>query len=84
MINIYCCPVVGYIYDVLASVGFVAVLGENWFEFRWDNALKHYQIAIKELFPIVLAIEIWVNTCLTKEFCSCRTIWLKLILSTKI
>lgn len=48
--------------DASGSVGFAAVLGKNWFASRWDNDLKHYQIAIKELFPIVLAIEIWGNT----------------------
>lgn len=53
--------------DASGSVGFAAVLGKNWFASRWVNPLKHYLIAIKKLFQIVLAIEIWRNTLFNKK-----------------
>lgn len=43
--------------DASVSVDFAAVLGKNWFASRWVNPFKHYLIAIKKLFQIVLAIE---------------------------
>ena len=39
--------------------GFAAVLGSKWFVGDWPNDLKSFHITIKELFPIVLALEIW-------------------------
>ena len=37
------------------------VLSTELFALRWDTVseLNHHQIAIKELFPIVLVLEIW-------------------------
>jgi hypothetical protein len=35
------------------------VFGSLWFAKAWPSHLQHYQIAVKELFPIVLALEIW-------------------------
>lgn len=31
----------------------------EWFAYSWNDEMKHYKIAIKELFPIVLALEHW-------------------------
>lgn len=45
--------------DAPGSRGFVAVLGSSWFACEWPESLENYQICIKELFPIVLALEIW-------------------------
>jgi hypothetical protein len=46
--------------DASGSLGFAAVLGTDWFALGWGEVLNfEYQIAIKELFPIVLALEIW-------------------------
>ncbi|XP_062593507.1 uncharacterized protein LOC134254984 isoform X1 [Saccostrea cucullata] len=47
--------------DASGSLGFAAVLGTSWFALSWEEVLDlaQYQIAIKELFPIVLALEIW-------------------------
>lgn len=45
--------------DAAGSKGFAAVFGSEWFAYAWSDAMKHYQIAIKELFPIVLALEHW-------------------------
>lgn len=40
---------------------FAAVLGINWFALSWESVpdLAQSHIASKELFPIVLALEIW-------------------------
>ena len=45
--------------DASDSVGFAAILGSEWFASLWFDELRQYQIAIKELFPIVIAMEIW-------------------------
>lgn len=45
--------------DASGSLGFAAIFGSNWFVSHWRENTKNYQIAIKELFPIVLAIEVW-------------------------
>lgn len=45
--------------DAAGSKGFAAVFGSEWFAYAWRDAMKQYQIAIKELFPIVLALEDW-------------------------
>ncbi|VDI80146.1 Hypothetical predicted protein [Mytilus galloprovincialis] len=39
--------------------GFAAVFGSKWFSGQWPPELKDLHITVKELFPIVLAIEIW-------------------------
>ena len=47
--------------DASGSLGFAAVLGTEWFALSWDivPGLADKQIAIKELFPIVVALELW-------------------------
>jgi hypothetical protein len=40
-------------------VGFAAVFGKNWFAEKWQTKMAQLHINILELFPIVLAIEIW-------------------------
>ena len=47
--------------DASASIGFEGVLNTEWFALSWDTVfeLGHHQLAIKELFPILLALEIW-------------------------
>ncbi|XP_062614297.1 uncharacterized protein LOC134276023 [Saccostrea cucullata] len=47
--------------DASGSLGFAAILGNEWFASHWDFLQNDCQIAVKELFPIVLAIEIWGN-----------------------
>ncbi|KAK3105594.1 hypothetical protein FSP39_001375 [Pinctada imbricata] len=46
--------------DASGAIGFAAVLQDQkiWFAHKWAINLMDYQIAIKELFPIVLALEI--------------------------
>lgn len=43
------------------SVGFAGVLENNWFASKWPEQLEDYQIAIQELFPTVLAMEVWTH-----------------------
>ena len=45
--------------DASGNAGFAAVFGSWWFAESWPSYLKEYQIAIKELFPIVVALELW-------------------------
>ena len=45
--------------DASGSQGFGAIFKTHWFSGTWPEGLKHFQITLKELFPIVLALEIW-------------------------
>lgn len=45
--------------DESVSLLFAAVLGSQWFVSKRPLELNDYQICIKELFPIVLALEVW-------------------------
>ena len=55
--------------DAAGSIGYGAVFNTHWFHGEWPSHLMHYQITFKELFPIVLAVEIWGshlrNKCIT-------------------
>ena len=39
--------------------GFAAVFGSKWFVGNWPEDMKNLHITVTELFPIVLAMEIW-------------------------
>ena len=45
--------------DSAGSLGYAAVLGKRWFFGHWPDSWKSLNITILELFPIVLATEIW-------------------------
>ena len=45
--------------DASGLLGFAAVFGDKWFAAAWTDSLFPMQIAVKELFPIVVALEIW-------------------------
>ena len=45
--------------DAAQEFGFGAVFGQKWFYGNWPLAWKEYNIVILELFPIVLALEVW-------------------------
>ena len=55
--------------DASGSIGFAGILGKEWFALRWDPVpdSDQFQIAIKELFSIVLALEIWGKSLENKE-----------------
>jgi len=42
--------------------GYAAVFGSKWFAGIWPPEMKDLNITVKELFPIVLAMEIWGHT----------------------
>ena len=45
--------------DSAGSIGFGAVFGNRWLHGLWPASWKTYNIAVLELFPIVIAIHIW-------------------------
>jgi hypothetical protein len=45
--------------DAAGSFGFGAIFWKKWFYGSWPDDLKGYSITLKELFPIVLAVEVW-------------------------
>jgi hypothetical protein len=45
--------------DASGNADLAAVFGSWCFAESWPSYLKEYQIAIKELFPIVVALELW-------------------------
>lgn len=45
--------------DAAGSIGFGAVFGRHWFHGTWPELWKIYNIAVLELFPIVIAVHIW-------------------------
>ena len=45
--------------DAAGSLGFGAMFENNWFNGSWPAQIAHLPITFKELFPIVLALEIW-------------------------
>ena len=45
--------------DLLGCLGYAAVLGKHWFHEHWPDSWKSLNITLLELFPLVLATEIW-------------------------
>ena len=48
-----------HFYTDASRLGFCAILGNKWFSQEWAPLQRALQITIKELFPIVPAVEIW-------------------------
>lgn len=44
-----------------SGLGYAAILGSHWFQGSWPKSWRPLHIAIKELFPIVLAVQVWGN-----------------------
>lgn len=45
--------------DAAGAVGFGAFFGNNWFNGKWLELQRNLSIAYKELYPIVVAADIW-------------------------
>jgi hypothetical protein len=45
--------------DASGVLGFSAVSGPQWFACKWPFELEEHHISVKELFPIILALEVW-------------------------
>ena len=43
----------------LGPGGCAAFSGSEWFQFEWSSSTAAYQITVKELLPIVMAMAIW-------------------------
>ncbi|KAK3086988.1 hypothetical protein FSP39_000072 [Pinctada imbricata] len=47
------------LYTDASNLGFGAVFNDQWFYHAWHASWENYHITIKELFPIVLALEVF-------------------------
>lgn len=45
--------------DASTTFGYGAIFGLHWFSGLWNNGWEHQNITLLELYPIVLAVEIW-------------------------
>lgn len=45
--------------DASGSIGYAAVFGSQWFYGNWDSNWQYKNIAVLELYPIVVAIKVW-------------------------
>ena len=45
--------------DASGSLGFAAIFGAKWLQGHWHDSLRDENITTKELFPIVLVMEVW-------------------------
>lgn len=54
--------------DASGSHGYRAVFGKSWFYGAWDAEWRDINITVKDLYPIVLAVEVWgkrmANSCI--------------------
>ena len=50
-----------------SGLGYAAVLMGQWFQGHWPPSWLYLNIAIKELFPIVLALHLWPNILVDKR-----------------
>lgn len=47
------------LYTDASNIGFGCYLGNQYFSGVWPKAWESYHITFKELFPIVLAVQLW-------------------------
>jgi hypothetical protein len=52
-----------------SGLGFGGTFGTKWFSEKWTNEWKDYHISVKELFHIVIAVEIWGQVMANKKVC---------------
>lgn len=55
--------------DASGALGYGAVFQQSWFFGLWDKNWLEMSITIKELYPIVLAIELWGHKLANKSVC---------------
>ena len=66
--------------DAASTQGFAAVFGSRWFNGTFPDIWQSYNIAVLELYPIVVALELWGQYIWqTTQSCSSLTtkLWLK-------
>jgi hypothetical protein len=49
--------------DASGSLGYGAVFQQSWFYGEWDENWEDVNITVKELYPIVLGIDLNLDTC---------------------
>ena len=57
--NILATHEIGLFTDASGSLGYGAVFGKAWFNGHWSTWWLQQNITLKELYPIVLAVEVW-------------------------
>jgi len=55
--------------DASGSLGYGAVFQKSWFSGVWDVSWSDVNITVKELYPIVVAFEIWGDKLENKSVC---------------
>ena len=55
--------------DSSGAVGFAGVFGNHWFNGAWDESWIDRDISIKEMLPVVIALEVWGH--LIRDHCIC-------------
>ena len=55
--------------DASGRQGYGAVFGTSWFCGTWDEEWQNYNITIKELYPIVLSVEVWGEKMANRSVC---------------
>lgn len=47
------------LYTDASNIGFGCVLGTQWFAQIWDGQWLSYHITVRELYPLIIAVELW-------------------------
>ena len=55
--------------DASGTHGYGAVFGQSWFFGQWNEEWLAQNITLKELYPIVLAIEVWGTQIANRSIC---------------
>ncbi len=53
--------------DASGAMGMAAVFGSRWFQCRWPQCWMEHTITVKELLPIVLAVDLWASDLANKR-----------------
>lgn len=48
-----------HLYTDASNLGIGAIRGTSWFYGKWENSALNQHISVRELFPLVLAVETW-------------------------
>lgn len=57
------------LYTDASGLGFGGIFGNKWFYGQWTSDWHNYHITIKELFPIVVAVQLWGHEMSNKRVC---------------
>ena len=57
------------LYTDSSGLGCGGFFGSRWFSAEWTEGWKKFDISVKELFPIVVAVELWGKDMANKRIC---------------